>query len=465
MHSLYYFDSTLSDNLISFLASVPPTLHTQPECRCPPSHPSPLESECEDPIGTSRIPRLNTDAHDPAFLNDGDVTTWWESANGEAPVNLTISLGGLRASVYVGILFRSLLPQSMVLYYSTNGIDFTPRQYYSSDCSRFRLPNNGLLRSSTAVNCITTYSVPASNQLVEFRLLDGANRPGASDYLLTPELQDFAEATHIRLVLINWNSASRLEQYFAINEVLAYGQECVCNGHSNVCSGSDCVCMHNTAGDQCNQCSPLYNNKPWAEGTLSSANECEMCSCNGHSSSCVYNSTLDTGICEDCNDNTQGPQCESCVDFYYHPPGISLSDPSSCSPCNCNPEGITNNGDCRRADNMDGTDSGQCGCKPLTIGRRCDQCLSGFYNISRDNLDGCDPCLCETRGTVGGSGSCDLQTGQCECKSNVVGLHCSSCAENHFGLDNEEGCLQCNDECVGCTGPSATECLVSSSFY
>ena len=351
----------------------------------------------------------------------------------------------------------------MILYYSTSGIDFTPRQFYSSDCSRFGLPNNGLLRQATDVNCITTYSVPASNRLVEFRLLDGANRPG--DYLLNPELQDFAEATYIRLVLVNWNSVSSLEQYFAINEVFVYGQDCVCNGHSNVCSGSDCVCMHNTAGDQCSQCLPLYNNKPWAEGTVSSANECEMCSCNGHSSSCVYNSTLDTGICENCTDNTRGQNCESCVDFYYHPPGVSLSDPSSCSPCDCDPEGITNNGVCQMADNMDGTDSGQCSCKPLTTGRRCDQCVSGFYNISRDNPDGCDPCSCETRGTVGSSISCDVETGQCECKPNVVGLNCSSCTENHFGIDSEEGCSPCHDECVGCDGPSAAECLVSKKLW
>lgn len=460
MHSLYYFNSTLSDNLVSFLSSSPPTLHTQPECQCPPSHLVSMQATCSNPTGTSQIPRLNTDAHDPAFLNDGDVGTWWESENGVAPVNLTISLGGLRGAIYVGVLFRSLLPESMVLYYSLDGKDFTPRQYYSSNCSRFGLPNNGLLRQSTDVNCITTYSAPASNQTAMFRLLDVPNRPGASDYLLNTMLQNFAYATHIRLALTNWNSISLLEQYFAVSEVAVYGQKCVCNGHSNVCSGSDCMCMHNTAGDQCHQCSPLFNNKPWVEGTFSLANECEMCSCNGHSSTCAYSSAIGSGVCENCTDNTQGLQCELCKELFYRPPGVSVDDTQPCSPCECNPEGITDNGNCVSADIVDGMDSFQCNCKSLATGSRCDQCDTGFYNISGDNPDGCEPCVCETRGTVGGGVSCDLKTGQCECKSNVVGLDCSVCDQNHFGLDNEDGCLPCHNECLGCTGPTAMECLV-----
>ena len=123
--------------------------------------------------------------------------------------------------------------------------------------------------------------------------------------------------------------------------------------------------------------------------------------------------------------------------------------------------GILDTGDCGRGDNMDGTDSGQCVCKTFATGRRCDQCLSGYYNLTFSNTDGCQECMCDTMGTIGGSRSCDLETGQCVCKANVVGRDCSSCAENHYDLSNEEGCLPCHQECMECTAPLASDCLVS----
>ena len=161
MHSLLYFNSTISDNEISLFANVPAPVHTQPQCRCPPTHPVATETTCSDPSGANVVPRVNTNTHQPSLSNDNNLATWWQSQVGVAPVNITLSLGGLRAALTVGIAFRSLQPQSMVLYYSDDdGITFSPRQYYSSDCSRFGLPNNGLLRTASDVNCITSESAP-----------------------------------------------------------------------------------------------------------------------------------------------------------------------------------------------------------------------------------------------------------------------------------------------------------------
>ena len=113
MHSVFYFNSTLSDSDIATLAAVSPDLHIQPECRCPPSHPVSLEYDCEDFSGTSRIPRVNSAAHDVSYINDGNPDSWWQSSNGEAPVNITISLGGLRTALVVVMQFRSLLPRAI----------------------------------------------------------------------------------------------------------------------------------------------------------------------------------------------------------------------------------------------------------------------------------------------------------------------------------------------------------------
>ena len=463
MHSLLYFSSTLSDNEITALAYLPPALHIQPECVCPPSHPVAQETTCRDPTGTSQISRVNTESHNVTYINDDNMATWWQSANGDAPVNITLSLGGLRGAIYVGIFFRSLLPQAMVLHYSNDdGVSFTPRQYYSSDCSMFGLPNNGLLRSPSDVNCVTAHSLPFPNRVVEFRVLDVGNRPETENYFLSANLQQFAQATHVRLELLNWNTAIEREQHFAINEISVYGQACVCNGHSASCDDAVCRCEHNTAGPNCDQCLPLYNDKPWAAGTTSSANPCEICDCNNHSDACVYDPVSDSGVCTNCIDNTAGNQCESCDTFFYNPSGVPFTDPNACLSCDCNQMGVTNTTDCGRGDNPDGTDSGQCACKPSVTGQSCDLCVDGYYNLQELNEEGCEPCLCDTLGTLGGSTTCDMDNGQCMCKQNVAGRNCSRCVKGHFGIENEDGCQPCHHQCVECVGSGPTNCLVST---
>lgn len=464
MYSTLYFNTTLSTSDISTLSSAPSSLHVLPACRCPPSHPIALQFDCQDLSGTSTVSRVNTGSHDSTFVNDGELSTWWQSANGVAPVNLTLSLGGLREAMVIAMQFNSLLPRAMVLSFSTDGENFSPRQYYAADCSVFGLPNNGLLRSSTAVNCINSYSFPLTNVFVEFRILDIGNRPGADSidsFNLNPELQQFAQATHIRVEMVDWNSDEPSEQYFAITEVFVYGRGCVCNGHADACSEADCVCSHNAMGSNCEECLPLFNDQPWAPGTVTSANACEMCECNGHASSCAYNETTLSGVCVDCGDNTEGDECQTCTEFHYRPSGVPRDSSMACSLCDCHPEGITDNGDCLRGDTLDGSDSGQCSCKEFVSGRGCNQCLDGYFGLNETNPQGCTECGCNTTGTVGGSGVCNQTTGQCPCKTNVVGLQCDTCDVNHFGIEMSGGCLPCHEECVGCTGLGATECLVS----
>lgn len=461
MHSLLYFNSTLSDNEISQFALVPPLVHVQPDCRCPPSHPITRENTCETPSGSSQVSRVNNNTHHPSLLNDGNLATWWQSETGVVPVNITVSLGGLRAALTVGIRFRSVQPQAMVLYYSSdNGITFMARQYYSTDCARFNLPNNGLLRTAVDVNCITTQSAPRANQDVTFRVLDVGNRPEADDYVRSADLQAFSLATHIRMELVEWNSVVASEQYFAIDEVIVGGQECVCNGHADTCIGSTCLCQHNTAGTNCEVCLPFFNNEPWAPGTLSTANQCEACQCNNHTTLCAYNEAAGTGVCVDCQDNTQGDQCQLCQPLFYNPQGVALNDPMACQLCDCNLPGVQdgNVGNCSAL----GPSSGQCDCKEFVTGRRCDQCLNGYYNLTASNSNGCISCDCHVTGTVDGSTACDMISGQCLCKANVIGRDCSSCAAGHYGIENAGGCFPCDLQCDECTGPGATNCVVSS---
>ena len=65
---------------------------------------------------------------------------------------------------------------------------------------------------------------------------------------------------------------------------------------------------------QCEECLPLYNDKPWHEGVTDNAFPCKACDCNNHGTSCHYNASLDSfpdsydlgggGYCAGCLDNT-----------------------------------------------------------------------------------------------------------------------------------------------------------------
>ena len=456
---------TLSDVDIATLAMSPSDVHVQPECRCPASHPHVTNSFCQDFSGLSQLARINRDSRDVTRINDGDSSTFWQSRNGYMPVNITVSLGGLRAALVAAIHFRSFPPRAMVMHYSNDGENFSPRQYFASDCGIFNLTDNGLLRSPTDVNCITTYSVPATNHFVEFRVLDIGNRPGARDYLLSPALQDFSEATHIRLEMVHTLSTDPDEQYFAINEVIVQGQECICNGHADTC-GDDaaCVCRHSTSGPHCEMCLPLYNNKLWAAGTVSSASECEACECHNHAKSCKFDPSLGRGLCINCTDNTIGDDCGMCEEFFYNPPGVPFDSEGSCQPCSCSSAGVAGDSlDCARGDRLDGGDSGQCLCKAFTSGRMCSECSHGYFNLSTSNPEGCQSCECKVLGTLGGSGVCDKDSGQCPCKANVEGRDCSVCASQHYGLgegEGDNGCLECDPECNECSGAGPQNCLV-----
>lgn len=74
------------------------------------------------------------------------------------------------------------------------------------------------------------------------------------------------------------------------------------------------------------------------------------------------------------------------------------------------------------------TITGQCRCKTNVIGRNCSQCHVNTYNMS-DN--GCMQCACNVDGSS--SLQCD-GAGQCPCLNHVAGLKCTQCAEGFYGL-------------------------------
>ena len=97
-----------------------------------------------------------------------------------------------------------------------------------------------------------------------------------------------------------------------------------------------CQCEHNTQGVDCQECKPLYNNKPWSFATTQDAHECEKCECNGKADACVYDEELGHGRCVDCRDNTSGAMCEQCAPNHYRDESTG-----ECVSCACHSEGST----------------------------------------------------------------------------------------------------------------------------
>ncbi len=102
-------------------------------------------------------------------------------------------------------------------------------------------------------------------------------------------------------------------------------------------------------GVQCERCKPLFNNKPFLDGTGSAPNECQPCQCHNHSTTCVYMPALDVspndrnsgggGMCQNCLHYMVGNQCQDCKQMYFREDGKSLDAEDVCRPCDCHTSG------------------------------------------------------------------------------------------------------------------------------
>ncbi len=125
----------------------------------------------------------------------------------------------------------------------------------------------------------------------------------------------------------------------------------MCNGHAFVCPPSQedpdllqCHCQHNTAGINCNECSPDFPQKKWRQYTKDDPFECEACNCHGHSNKCYYDPDVDEqrlsldiygnyeggGVCQECERFTDGINCHTCVDGFFRPVGRLPNDTEPC---------------------------------------------------------------------------------------------------------------------------------------
>lgn len=401
--------------------------------------------------------------HSASFLTDhdnNDNATWWQSDTMyegiEYPnqVNLTLHLGKTFDITYVRVLFESPRPESWGIYKRKNEKSpWEPYQFYSATCrDTYELPESKetIRGDDTRVLCTSEFSdiSPLTKGIVAFSTLEG--RPSAYYFETNPELQEWVQATDLRITLDRLNTfgdevfgdAHVLKSYYYAIADVAVGARCACNGHAGECVNSTsvdgrtrrvCRCEHNTAGPDCNECLPFYNDAPWGRATTADAHECKPCNCNGYSDRCYFDKELykamgHGGHCLDCRANRDGANCERCRENYYQ-----RSEDDYCVACNCNEIGSRS---------LQCNSEGKCQCKPGVTGDKCDRCAANFYNFG--SL-GCTSCECSLAGSAGNIPNCDSVTGVCVCKENVEGKRCRECRPGFFNLavDNEFGCTPC----------------------
>ncbi|VDN06764.1 unnamed protein product [Thelazia callipaeda] len=424
--------------------------------------------------------------HPIEFAIDG-TRRWWQSpslANGleYERVNITIDLRQEYQVAYV-IVKSAIAPRpgTWVLEKSLDGVTYQPWQYYAvsdAECMRqFGIPATiGVPRFTRddEVICTSYYSKldPLENGEIYTSLVNG--RPTAE--AASETLQQFTRARYVRLRLMSLRTLNadlmiinrrhkshRLDhsvtrRYFYALKDISIGGQCICHGHAESCrpdpvtGQSRCECRHNTCGESCGQCCPLFNQLPWRQGTQSDPHICQPCQCFNHATHCEYDEEVERlglsvspegifeggGRCIQCQHNTDGINCERCKWTYFRPSGVTHYREDACQPCDCDSIGSEHNNCVRDETSAVGDQKpGDCICKPGFGGRRCDVCASGHRNHPT-----CEPCPCSRSGSLNFD-SCEEES--CICKANVEGLFCDRCKKGTINLDvkNPDGCQPC----------------------
>ncbi|KAJ0061005.1 hypothetical protein NL108_004717 [Boleophthalmus pectinirostris] len=232
--------------------------------------------------------------------------------------------------------------------------------------------------------------------------------------------------------------------YRRLNGVLYHGfcEACQCHGHSSECdpyTGHCLNCVDNTIGPFCDTCLPGY----YGVATQGTPADCQPCACplnlpsNNFSPTCHMGSEGEM-MCDQCPPGYSGPRCNRCSNGYFGQPAVPGG---SCQPCECN-----GNLDLSLPESCHPI-TGQClRCRPGYGGVACDVCADGYYGDAV-NARNCQPCQCHTNGSV--SEVCHQETGQCQCRENVVGRQCDECVAGTHGLSTGGMCIPCHCNSFG----------------
>ncbi|XP_071434693.1 laminin subunit beta-3 isoform X1 [Pithys albifrons albifrons] len=413
----------------------------------------------------SRLPHTYNGHRVDNVLSSAGHTRWWQSQNGVERVSLQLDLDQTFQLGSVVLHFRSPLPAAMLIERSTDfGRTWQVYQYLASDCtSTFPHIPRGSPESWQDTRCQALQGHPMHGGTVKFSVQDLASTITTSYSQAANKLGPFTNLriNFTELLHIPRQGYHSPSTFYAVTEMRVLGS-CFCHGHADRCAPSGeqhttqvhghCVCQHNTAGAHCERCADLYNARPWAPAEDNDPHECQRCNCNGHSASCHFDPELyqasggvSGGVCDDCQHNTEGNNCERCKSNYFRNQQRDLTHPEACLPCECDPDGTVPGSVCDPV-------TGRCVCKENVQGDRCHLCKPGFTQLANPNPLGCRGCTCNALGTRQDM-PCDDETGRCFCLPNVVGNDCDQCAAEHWNMGSGQGCQPCDCHPRGSRSP------------
>ncbi|XP_058247538.1 laminin subunit alpha-2 isoform X3 [Hemibagrus wyckioides] len=139
-----------------------------------------------------------------------------------------------------------------------------------------------------------------------------------------------------------------------------------------------CECPQGYSGLSCEECAAgFYRLSSRVSGSRfrSGMGSCVRCECNGHSSSC----DPDTGVCQNCQHNTEGEKCERCSAGYY---GVVRGSPDDCKRCACPLTNPANN--FSPACVTEGFNDYRCtACPEGYEGKYCERCATSYHGDPR----------------------------------------------------------------------------------
>uniref|UniRef100_A0A8C9G6C4 Netrin-4 n=1 Tax=Pavo cristatus TaxID=9049 RepID=A0A8C9G6C4_PAVCR len=405
----------------------------------------PASHGCGQPRCTKCNANQPDNSHLPADMTDdffANPMSWWQSAQGVHREEIRLDFETEFYLTHVIAVFKSPRPAAMVLERSQDyGQTWRPYKYFSVNCTATFGLQDDLTEEGSM--CTSRYSdaVPCTRGEVIYRALTPSNK---IEDPYSPEAQDLLKLTNLRLLLLKRQECpcrglGLVEKpqrfaHYAIYDLIIRGS-CFCNGHAEECELANrtgemenvvhgkCVCRHNTAGDHCEKCAPLYNDQPWkpGDGKTGAPNECKKCRCHNHADSCHFDLSVwlasgkrSGGVCDNCKHNTEGHRCQRCKPGYYRDRGKPMSSAEVSSgggqefnsfakvsrnqmtpghiisatsyhisvACSCQPMGSANATFSRSWRCHPKT--GFCYCKPGVAGPNCDRCLMGYWGFGEN---------------------------------------------------------------------------------